>query len=286
MDPLTHFLMEMDTVEEEVEEAHELQKAALVAIMYAGAEAARLFRSRRRLPSRLYLCRAQLLPNPHVSTPWVRLRQSRSDRAFITTMGFDVASFEFIIAQGFGHLWLETPIPRGDTDVEGIPRPGRRSLDAEGALGLVLHFLNSTMRELSLQQIFAVIPSTLSRYLRFSMAILLRTLRGLHDARISWPRELSEFEEYRDLVCRRHPLLIGAFASIDGLNLPVQTSEDIDIENATYNGWLSEHFVSSVLVFSSSGTYCANTDVFLLILAKVQLLPPISMPLAAGMIPA
>ena len=26
---------------------------------------------------------------------------------------------------------------------------------------------------------------------------------------------------------------------IDGLNLPVQTSDDVDIENVTYNGWKS-----------------------------------------------
>jgi len=48
-------------------------------------------------------------------------------------------------------------------------------------------------------------------------------------------------------------LLIGAFGGIDGLNLPTQTSDDPEIENTTYNGWLSEHFISSVLAFSSEG---------------------------------
>jgi hypothetical protein len=47
--------------------------------------------------------------------------------------------------------------------------------------------------------------------------------------------------------------LTGAFASIDGLNLASQTSDDEDIKNATYNGWLCEHFISSVLVFSPQG---------------------------------
>jgi hypothetical protein len=50
-----------------------------------------------------------------------------------------------------------------------------------------------------------------------------------------------------------HPLLNGAFVSIDGLNLPVQNSDDEDIENATFNGWLHNHFVSSVLVFLPKG---------------------------------
>ena len=39
------------------------------------------------------------------------------------------------------------------------------------------------------------------------------------------------------------------------LNLPVQMSEDEDIENVTYNGWLLEHFVSSVLIFSPEGEW-------------------------------
>ncbi|KIK82175.1 hypothetical protein PAXRUDRAFT_14874 [Paxillus rubicundulus Ve08.2h10] len=54
---------------------------------------------------------------------------------------------------------------------------------------------------------------------------------------------------------------MGGFGSINSLKLPVQTSDDIDIENATLNGWLSEHFISSVLVFSSQGiVIAARTD--------------------------
>jgi hypothetical protein len=83
------------------------------------------------------------------------------------------------------------------------------------------------------------------------------------DAAICWPRvadtgNASEFQAFNDLIQERHCLLTGAFGSIDGLNLPVQTSEDEDIENATYNGWLSEHFVSSVLVYAPDGKYLIN----------------------------
>jgi hypothetical protein len=67
------------------------------------------------------------------------------------------------------------------------------------------------------------------------------------DAAIRWPKHhadenQSEFKKFNTLIRARHPLLTGAFASIDGLNLPLQTSADEEIENATYNGWLSEHF--------------------------------------------
>jgi hypothetical protein len=74
----------------------------------------------------------------------------------------------------------------------------------------------------------------------------------------------DEFEECSALVVARHPRLQGAFGSIDGLKLPVQTSKDVDIENATFNGWLSEHFISSVLTFSSQGKSHLSLNRFVL----------------------
>lgn len=227
---------------------------ATAAVLATGAEAARLLRNERRLPSRNYLTRYDLPPNPHLGTAWQYLFGSQNDRAFITTMGFDVATFEFIISSGFGERWLSRPIPRRDAHMSGKPRPGGRSLDTDGALGLTLHFLNSTMLESSLQQLFGLIPSTVSRYITFGLKILLETLRQMPDAAIRWPQTLQEFESYSGFITARHPRLHGAFASIDGLNLMTETSDDVDIENATYNGWLSEHFISSIIVFAPDGT--------------------------------
>ena len=73
------------------------------------------------------------------------------------------------------------------------------------------------------------------------------------DAAITWPHNDSKFEGNNSLIIEQHPQLLGAFGGIDGLNLPTQTSEDQDVENATYNGWLSEHFISSVLAFFLRG---------------------------------
>ncbi|KAJ8579917.1 hypothetical protein M405DRAFT_869856 [Rhizopogon salebrosus TDB-379] len=211
----------------------------VAATLVTGVELSRLDRIESRNPGRLYLCRAQLLPNPRLNTPWQVLYESQNDRAFITTMGFDVQTFGFILTSGFASRWYETPVARPDVSSQGNARPNRRSLDAGGALGLILHYLNSTMHETSLQQIFALIPATVSRYLTSGLPMLLHTLHSII------------------LVVARHPRLHGAFGSIDGLKLPVQTSDDSDIENATYNGWLSEHFVSSVLAFSAEGVVIA-----------------------------
>lgn len=145
-----------------------------------------------------------------------------------------------------------TPITRADAGA-GDPRPGGRSLDVHGALGLVLHYLNSTMLETSLQQLFGLIPATVSRYIIFGLDILLETLRQMPGAKIRWPETPQEFQAYNDVIVARHPRLHSAFATIDGLNLMTEASDDIDIENATYNAWLSAHFISSVLVFAPDG---------------------------------
>jgi hypothetical protein len=45
-------------------------------------------------------------------------------------------------------------------------------------------------------------------------------------------------------------MLSGAFGSI---SLAVQESDDPELENATYNGWKTDHQVNNVFVFSPEG---------------------------------
>lgn len=162
------------------DEGGEVVAAALI----CGIEVSRQERIDARNPHRSYLCRPQLLPNPRINTPWQVLYNSQNDRAFITTMGIDVTTFASLLTTGFAQLWYETPILRDDVNAHGNTRSERRSLDAAGALRLVLHYLSSTMHAISLQQIFAIIPSTVTRYLKFGLNLLLLTLRTMRDAKI------------------------------------------------------------------------------------------------------
>jgi hypothetical protein len=251
MDHLVLLLLEQSTFhEDQIIEAY----AALSAVFILGTESACLSRAARRNPSRLCLRHAQLLPNLRMLTPWMRVYESMDDRAYITTMGIDVDTFHCILSAGFSLGWETMPIPREDTLPAGQPCLGMRSLDAASALGLILHYLGSAMLETSLQQIFAIIPSTVSRYLTFAKQLLLETLRQMPDAAIAFPKE-AEFLELRDLIIHRHPLLQGAFGSIDALALPVQEADDPEIENATYNGWKSSHFISNVIAISPRSAY-------------------------------
>jgi len=51
----------------------------------------------------------------------------------------------------------------------------------------------------------------------------------------------------------QHPLLDGAFGSIDGLSLLVQESDDPELKNAMYNGWKTSHCINNGLAFSLEG---------------------------------
>lgn len=201
-----------------------------------------------------YLTRADLMPSPRHDSAWLSLYLNREDRAFITTMGVDVATFDFLLASGFQHAWETTPIPRGDVNPVGHIRLGARSLDAPGALGLLLHHLCSTMGETALQQIFAIVPSVLSRYIWLAMSVLLDVLRSLPDGSILW-REEPQMRRSAAVINRRHPRVHGAFGFLDGLNLPVGASGDPEIEHANYNGWLHAHMISNVIAFAPDGKY-------------------------------
>ena len=248
-----HRLSDSSSSSEEEDDELELLALAATGLIVLGAEEARLHRAEQRLPSRRYLRRPQLLPSPREGTPWQALYDSRDDRAYITTMGIDCATFDYILESGFAERWDSSPIPRADTNPDGNPRLGRRSLTAEGALGLIFHYLTSAMPDTALQQIFALIPTTVARYRTFGLKILLQTLRGLLEAAVRWWGSVEECEEDNNLILARHPLLDGAIGCIDGLNLLLATSDDPDIENATYNGWLHGHYTSCVIVFSPKG---------------------------------
>ena len=185
---LQHDLLEDEEYYHEEELLH--QVAVLGALIIAGADEARQRRNERRRAHRTYLVRGDLLPIPSIDTPWQVLYLAQNDRAFITTMGFDVQTFHYILEAGFATQWCTNPIPRGNVSPAAEPRINRRSLDPSGALGLVLHWLNSTMSEVSLMEIFALIPSTVSRYLRFSLDILLRVLQVMPERMLNVHRGL------------------------------------------------------------------------------------------------
>ncbi|TFK33537.1 hypothetical protein BDQ12DRAFT_670161 [Crucibulum laeve] len=127
MDEAFFLLNQAEQEEEEADDELQASTIATAALIFIGAEEAHLIRAEHRRHNRLYLVRSELLSNPRIGTPWQVLYPSRSDRAFITTMGFNVIAFDEILASGFAEKWLIESIPRTDTNFGGAPRPGGRS---------------------------------------------------------------------------------------------------------------------------------------------------------------
>ena len=244
-----------DNNEDEDDEAqHRQKKRRLLLVLWVEVWHRREERIRLRNTHRTYLTRPDLNPSSRIGTPWQYMYARGNDRAFITTMGIDVATFQHILNEGFAEMWNTAAIPRDDISLVALPRIDRHSLDAAGALRLTLHYLASTMCGLSLQQIFGLVPTTVSRYLAFSLQILLGVLRKISAARIEWPHG-ETFNHFTHHIVERHNRLFGTFGFIDGLKLPVEESSDQDIENAMYNGWLHDHYISNILVFGPDGAY-------------------------------
>lgn len=77
-------------------------------------------------------------------------------------------------------------------------------------------------------------------------------LRRFSDARIEWP-SFQEQSSAADCIRAKYPLVPGRFGFVDGKNLSVLQSGDVNKQNAQFNGWLNDCFVTGVLVFDSNG---------------------------------
>jgi hypothetical protein len=140
----------------------ELQRrliTTLSILIFVGAEQSCYECSEHWQTRRRYLIHSDLLPNPCLNTPWQALYSGQNNCAFITTMGIDVPMFHYIFSHGFVTLWESLPSP-AMIFLSLLTLVLIDSLDAASALGLILHWLNSTMQEVSLMQIFVLIPTS------------------------------------------------------------------------------------------------------------------------------
>jgi hypothetical protein len=108
--------------------------------------------------TQLYLTCPELLIHPQGRTPWQVLYHRNNDHAFITIMGLNVQTFYLLLESRFQESWESQPILQVDANSHCQSWLQAQSLDVVGSLGLILHYLTSTIPETALQQIFALIP--------------------------------------------------------------------------------------------------------------------------------
>ncbi|OAV93996.1 hypothetical protein PTTG_06708 [Puccinia triticina 1-1 BBBD Race 1] len=183
---------------------------------------------------------------------WRWLYNTRDDRAFIKTMGVDVQTFEDLLVPFSAH-WHQAPIPWADAEVP----PGQAQMDPQDAaasLGLVLHWLSSTMDEFQLQDIFAISPRAYAQSWTRGRKALLAVLKQLPGAKIYWPTKEKSLREYCMSIERKYPLLKKAFGFSVGFNLPVFVLGEDDMETSFYNQRADKYYYRNILTFAPDGT--------------------------------
>jgi hypothetical protein len=192
---------------------------------------------RRRRAARHYLTRLSL--PPLCRSAWRSVLESSDARGLLDTTGFNRATFNHLLSL-FAPLWL-------------TQRRRRTQLHAEDVLGLVLQYLNTSARQKTLCQIFALPPSTLCRHLRRGLAVLLAAVRHDHDSRIAWPTA-AEMQHLSGLMSCYAPALTNIFGFVDGVYFRCDDPADSETQNAYYNAWKSCCSITNVLVFATDGT--------------------------------
>ncbi len=61
-------------------------------------------------------------------------------------------------------------------------------------------------------------------------------------------------ESFKEAFSARRPLLTDSWATMDGLKLFLQQSGNAIIQEHYYNGWMHNHYVTSVFCFFPDGT--------------------------------
>ena len=130
-----------------------------------------------------------------------------------------------------------------------------RSIDAKGALGLVLYWYRtrgSVARAHALA--FGLTSTPMYLWLKFSRQVLLSVLQD-HPLAVVTDPSPTEMKQYMAAIASKYPILKEekVWAAADGLKLLLERSSDWGTQNKFYNGWTSNTYVSSVFVFAPDG---------------------------------
>jgi hypothetical protein len=187
-------------------------------------------------------------------SPFQRLYLSNCNQSMITYTGFDYEAFNTLLTYFRPYFLQFTPYsPDGKITRVRCSNGRKRKLSAEVCLGLVLAWTRTRGSVYSLQMDFGLTHSCLCLWLRFGIRILAKILVKNPLARVKVPTR-EEVALYQRATAAKYPTLHDVWATVDGLNLYFQCTNDNVIQGIFYNGWLHGHFVSNVFVFAMDGT--------------------------------
>jgi hypothetical protein len=82
------------------------------------------------------------------------------------------------------------------------------------------------MAAYTLQKIFSITAAVCACNLLHAQQCLLSVLKDLKASQIMWPGREEKFQQYSNMIEQKHPLLTKCFGFFNGLNLPVNVSDD------------------------------------------------------------
>lgn len=133
-----------------------------------------------------------------------------------------------------------------------------RLLDTYSCLGLCLHYLNSTMRQKTLQQLFGAPPAVVSREIRNGLQCLQHCLKSIPEAGINWPTP-TEMQQYASIINKREPSLKHIWGFTDGTTFKIYNPSNNVKQNAYYSFTKSCTVVNNVFCFTADGCVCHAT---------------------------
>ncbi len=199
--------------------------------------------SKRKKPRIQSQVTVESLPRPE-NSDWMILFNSRKDAAFMDQMGVNVKGFFKLLKRFKEHYFVHNPSIRGG-------RPSK--ISQYQALGLVLQFYRNKIELKTLAIMHGLPASTACRTLRNAEMALNFALRSEPLADIKFPSKELQIV-WSQKVNEAYPNIQGRFGFVDGKNCSVKVSSNDSVQNAQYNGWLHDHFVTGVLCFGVDGT--------------------------------
>ena len=191
------------------------------------------------------------------------LLATKSDSAYLRFLGVDVELFNYILGPFsdifYSHVYCpKTYSLRPNRPTRGQQhRGGARNVDSKLCLAITLLWYRSSSQQHLLSLVSGTVPSCTSWYLSFGNLILQKIWPNIPEARVTFPQP-ADITTFSKIIATQYPSLPGAFAMVDGLKLMIHTSGDKVTDNAYYNGWTCDHYVSSLFMFVPDGTiaYC------------------------------
>ncbi|OWZ00822.1 hypothetical protein PHMEG_00027907, partial [Phytophthora megakarya] len=177
-------------------------------------------------------------------SPWMDTWRNGTDLNFVNLTSLTRSSFCQLLERFAPHYYIVEYSRKGG-------RPSRLRYHHQ-VLGLLLCFYVGSMHGSNLCQQFGVPPSTMNRALNAAEAALATALKGYAPARIVWP-SFARQKALARLIWMRQPMIAFTWGFLDGKNYKVQKPSDAVLQNAQYNGWLHNTFVTGTLCFSADG---------------------------------